>query len=150
MGVSYLFSVRSRPSRCAPLCAPAQHPHLPSVGCTVWRAIPRAPVLQRHRPVTKVTPLTSVLIVDDEEPIRELLSRWVQSLDLQPCTAANAEEAVEAVNTRHCDLAIIDVMMPGKNGLWLVDELRRTHPDIAVVLATGNEAMVGNAPRPIA
>jgi putative two-component system response regulator len=97
-----------------------------------------------------MTPLTSVLIVDDEAPIRELMARWVESLGLQPCTAATAEEAVETLSTRHCDLAIIDIMMPGKNGLWLASELRRDHPDVAVVLATGNEAMVRNAPPPIA
>lgn len=100
--------------------------------------------------VTTVTPLTSVLIVDDEEPIRELLARWVQSLNLQPCTAANADEAVAALNAQHCDLAIIDIMMPGKNGLWLADELRRNHPDVAVVLSTGNAAMVNDTPPPIA
>jgi cyclic di-GMP phosphodiesterase len=97
-----------------------------------------------------VTPLTSVLIVDDEEPIRELLARWVQSLNLQPCTAANADEAVATLNARHCDLAIIDIMMPGKNGLWLADELRRNHPDVAVVLSTGNAGMLSNTPPPIA
>jgi putative nucleotidyltransferase with HDIG domain len=97
-----------------------------------------------------MTPLTSVLIVDDEAPIRELLSRWVQSLGLQSCTASNAEEAVEKLSTRHCDLAIIDIMMPGKNGLWLAGELRRDHPDVAVVLATGNEAMARQAQSPMA
>lgn len=97
-----------------------------------------------------MTPLTSVLIVDDEEPIRELLARWVQSLNLQPSIAANADEAVAALNAQHYDLAIIDIMMPGKNGLWLADELRRNHPDVAVVLSTGNAAMIDNTPPRIA
>jgi response regulator RpfG family c-di-GMP phosphodiesterase len=97
-----------------------------------------------------VTPLTSVLIVDDEEAIRELLARWVQSLNLHACLASTAEEAVATLNERHCDLAIIDIMMPGQNGLWLADELRRNHPDIAVILSTGNAAMISNTPPPIA
>src|SRR5437763_12436790 len=79
------------------------------------------PQFCNSRPVTEVTPVTSVLIVDDEAPVRELLSRWVQSLNLHPYTAANADEAVAALNSRHCDLAIVDIMMPGKNGLWLAD-----------------------------
>jgi putative nucleotidyltransferase with HDIG domain len=91
-----------------------------------------------------------VLIVDDEEPIRELLARWVQSLNLQPRIASNADEAVATLKAQHCDLAIIDIMMPGKNGLWLADELRRNHPDVAVVLSTGNAAMINNTPPPIA
>jgi cyclic di-GMP phosphodiesterase len=97
-----------------------------------------------------MTPLNSVLIVDDDASIRALLARWTESLGLQPCTAASADEALEALNARPFDLAIIDVMMPGKNGLWLAAEVRRHHPDTAVVIATGNEALVRDSPSPIA
>jgi putative two-component system response regulator len=83
-----------------------------------------------------MTPLTSVLIVDDEPTVRDLMARWVESIGLQPRTAANAEEALASLTARHCDLAVIDVMMPGKNGLWLAGELRRDYPHTAVVLAT--------------
>jgi cyclic di-GMP phosphodiesterase len=150
MCVLYPFD-RAPPPSCVRGCARLHRSrHLPSVHCTSRHTFPRAAVLHFHGQYLKVTPLTSVLIVDDEEPIRELLSRWVQSLNLQPCTACNADEAVATLNTRHCDLAIIDIMMPGKNGLWLADELRRTHPDVAVVLSTGNAAMINNSPPPIA
>src|SRR5262245_22268068 len=87
---------------CAPLCGPAQTGRLPSADCTGRHAIPRAGFLQSC-PRRTVTPLTSVLIVDDEEPIRELLARWVQSLHLQACVAANAEEAVATLQAQHCD-----------------------------------------------
>lgn len=92
-----------------------------------------------------MTPLTSVLIVDDEEPIRELLARWVQSLNLQTWIASSAEEAVAELNEHRCDLAIVDIMMPGTRGPWLADELRGTHPDVAVVLSTGDVAAINNA-----
>ena len=65
-------------------------------------------------------------------------------------TAGNADEAVAALNAQHCDLAIIDMMMPGKNGLWLAEELLRNHPEMAVVLSTGNAAMIDNTPPRIA
>jgi putative nucleotidyltransferase with HDIG domain len=97
-----------------------------------------------------MTPLTSVLIVDDEAPIRELMARWVASLGLQACTTANAEEAMERLASTRCDLAIVDIVMPGKNGLWLAGELRRAHPETAVVLATGNAAMLHQPPPPVA
>ena len=78
--------------------------------------------------------------------IRELMARWVQALGLQPRTAASAEEAIVSLSARHCDLAVIDVMMPGQNGLWLAGELRRDHPHTAVVLATGyTELLQGRA-----
>jgi putative nucleotidyltransferase with HDIG domain len=93
---------------------------------------------------------TSVLIVDDEPAIRDLMARWVASLGLQPRTAASAEEAILSLRARHYDLAGIDVMMPGKNGLWLAGEVRRDHPHTAVVLATGYTELVDGSAPPIA
>src|SRR6185436_19407414 len=56
-----------------------------------------------------------------------------------------------SLRARHCDLAVIDVMMPGKNGLWLAGEVRRDHPHTAVVLATGyTELVVDGTSPPIA
>jgi CheY-like chemotaxis protein len=80
------------------------------------------------------TPLTSVLIVDDEPAVRDLISRWVSALGLRPQTAANADEALATLRTQHYDLAVIDVMMPGHDGLWLASELQRAHPHTAVVI----------------
>lgn len=84
-----------------------------------------------------VTTLTSVLIVDDEPALRDLMARWAVSLGLEPTTAGSSEEALERLRSRSHDLAVIDIVMPGQNGLWLVEELRRSHPDMPVVLATG-------------
>ena len=83
-----------------------------------------------------MTPLSSVLIVDDEPAVRDLMARWVTSLGLRPKTAASADEALEALREQHCDLAVIDVMMPGHDGLWLATQLQRDHPHTAVVIAT--------------
>jgi cyclic di-GMP phosphodiesterase len=83
-----------------------------------------------------MTPLTSVLIVDDEPAVRDIMARWVKSLGLRPKTAANADEALATLRTQHYDLAVIDVMMPGHDGLWLASELQRDHPNTAVVIAT--------------
>jgi putative nucleotidyltransferase with HDIG domain len=82
------------------------------------------------------TPLTSVLIVDDEPAVRDLISRWVSALGLRPHTAASADEALATLRTQHYDLAVIDVLMPGHDGLWLATEVQREHPHTAVVIAT--------------
>jgi putative two-component system response regulator len=81
-------------------------------------------------------PLTSVLIVDDEPAVRDLMARWVAALGLRPRTAANAEEALATLRTQHYDMAVIDVMMPGHDGLWLASRLQRDHPHTAVVIST--------------
>jgi putative nucleotidyltransferase with HDIG domain len=90
--------------------------------------------------------LTSVLIVDDEPAVRDLMSRWVSALGLRPQTAASAAEALATLRTQHYDLAVIDVMMPGHDGLWLANELHRDHPHTAVVIATAyTELLDGEA-----
>src|SRR4051794_41643424 len=88
-------------------------------------------MLLRFDALTAMTPLTSVLIVDDEPAVRDLMSRWVTSLGLRAQTASNADEALASMRLRHYDLAVIDVMMPGRDGLWLAAQLRREHPPTA-------------------
>jgi cyclic di-GMP phosphodiesterase len=78
----------------------------------------------------------SVLIVDDEPAVRDIMTRWVASLGLRSHTAENADQALATLRSQHYDLAVIDVMMPGRDGLWLAHELQREHPHTAVVLAT--------------
>ena len=80
--------------------------------------------------------LTSVLIVDDEPAVRDLMSRWVTSLGLHARTAANADEALATLRLHHFDVAVIDVMMPGQDGLWLAGRMQREHPQTAVIVAT--------------
>jgi putative two-component system response regulator len=89
-----------------------------------------------------MTPLTSVLIVDDEPAVRDLMSRWVAALGLRPQTAGSAAEALATLRTQHYDLAVIDVMMPGHDGLWLANEVQRAHPHTAVVIATAHTELL--------
>ncbi len=93
---------------------------------------------------------TSVLIVDDEPSVRELMARWAASLGMDPHTAADAQEALDTLRTAHYDLAVIDVMMPGRDGLWLATQLQRDHPQVAVVIATGYASLLAGAAPPVA
>jgi putative nucleotidyltransferase with HDIG domain len=95
-------------------------------------------------------PVTSVLIVDDEPAMRDLMARWAAALGMQPQTAATAEEAVESLQSSHYDLAVIDVMMPGHDGRWLAAQLQRDHPHTAVVLATGYSELADDPGAPVA
>jgi putative nucleotidyltransferase with HDIG domain len=97
-----------------------------------------------------MSPVTSVLIVDDEPAVRDLMARWAVSLGLHAKTACDAEEALTVLNAERCDLAVIDIMMPGRDGLWLAGELRRQHPHTAVVLATAYTSLLGSDRQPVA
>jgi response regulator RpfG family c-di-GMP phosphodiesterase len=80
--------------------------------------------------------VTYVLIVDDEPAVRDVISRWMTSFGLRPHSVRSAEEALTTLRSRQYDLAVVDVMMPGRNGLWLAGQMQRECPDTAVVLAT--------------
>lgn len=66
---------------------------------------------------------------------------------MEPTTAGNADEALETLRGGDPELAVIDVLMPGKDGLWLANELHRDHPHTAVVLATAHTELLSSTSR---
>ncbi len=78
-----------------------------------------------------------ILIVDDEEMIRDLLSSALQQ-DKYVChQAANVDEAFVILGKQQIDLVISDIMMPGRSGVELLRDLKKVDPDIAVLMITG-------------
>ncbi|PYR63866.1 MAG: hypothetical protein DMF88_24385 [Acidobacteria bacterium] len=79
----------------------------------------------------------TILVVDDDEGVRRVLSRWVSDLGYAVKSAEDADTALEIVRECPIDVALVDVRMPGHDGIWLLDQISRFYPDIAVVFATG-------------
>jgi DNA-binding NtrC family response regulator len=79
----------------------------------------------------------TVLFVDDDDGVRKVLSRWAEDLGHRVHVAANAEDAMAVMQRGPIDVAVCDVRMPGHDGIWLVDQLRRNYPYTSVALATG-------------
>jgi len=79
----------------------------------------------------------SVLVVDDEEGIRELIARWLLNGGYDVRTASTADEALDRVHDRAPAVALCDIRMPGHDGLWLAQHIRRDAPETAVIMATG-------------
>src|SRR3954469_26026790 len=80
---------------------------------------------------------SSVLVVDDETSVRELMARWLVHGGYEVRTAANAEEALDRVHDRAPAVALCDIRMPGHDGLWLAQHIREESPETAVIMATG-------------
>lgn len=78
-----------------------------------------------------------VLVVDDDEGVRRVLCRWVADMGYAVSAAADAESALDVVREYPVDVALVDVRMPGHDGIWLVDQIRRVYPHVAIALATG-------------
>lgn len=76
-----------------------------------------------------------VLVVDDDEDIRMLLTRYLALDGFGAEQASDAASALEAIRHRRPDLVLLDVMMPGRDGLDLLAELRRDG-DIPVIMVT--------------
>lgn len=80
-----------------------------------------------------------ILIVDDEEAIRTLLAGYLQSQGFQTATAADGHDALSALDRQTFDLILSDVRMPGMDGIALLAEVMRRHPEAGVLMLTGCE-----------
>lgn len=80
--------------------------------------------------------MSAVLVVDDEAAMRHLVTRWVEGAGHSACTAASADEALAIIGRQPPAIALCDVRMPGHDGLWLAERIRRDFPDTAVIMAT--------------
>jgi putative two-component system response regulator len=79
-----------------------------------------------------------ILIVDDETYICNILSRWLIGEGYECAVAQNAEKALVLLQADGAfDLLISDIMMPGQSGIELLEKVRKQHPDLAVIMATG-------------
>jgi DNA-binding NtrC family response regulator len=79
----------------------------------------------------------TVLIVDDEDGVRRLLTHWINSLGYTAKTAGDAAAALDVLKNSEVAVAVCDIRMPGNDGVWLIDQVRKEYPATAVVIATG-------------
>ena len=82
----------------------------------------------------------NLLVVDDDERIRNLLSQYLIKEGFIVSTASGAEEARKKIQLIKFDLIILDIMMPGDDGLTLTKEIRN-NSDIPIILLTAKSGM---------
>jgi two-component system response regulator PilR (NtrC family) len=78
----------------------------------------------------------AILVVDDEEIMREILDALLAREGYRVTLAATGEEGVEQARSKPFDLAIVDVMLPGMGGLAVLDELKKIDDELPVVMIT--------------
>jgi PAS domain S-box-containing protein len=100
----------------------------------LWPAAPTAPA---HTPSPTATTTHTVLVVDDEDLVRDVVARMIEDLGYAAVTAADGTTALDLVARQTVDAVLVDLTMPSMNGAELITELRARRPDLPIALCTG-------------
>ena len=84
--------------------------------------------------------IAHILVVDDDEGIRSLVKQYLNENNFLVTTANSAEDAVEKITIIKFDLVVLDVMMPGKNGLEFIQENKKKIDTPIILLTAKGEA----------
>jgi CheY-like chemotaxis protein len=80
----------------------------------------------------------NILIVDDEPQVAEVLAKSLSRQGHKTTVVHSGEEALKIIGNSAPDALFLDISMPGINGLEVLAEVRRTRPQLAVVVITGH------------
>jgi cyclic di-GMP phosphodiesterase len=78
----------------------------------------------------------SLLVVDDEEPIRNALKKFLTQQGYDVATAPSGEEALRILQRQKISVLLLDVRMPGKSGIDLVPQVLEIEPSVAILMLT--------------
>ncbi len=81
-----------------------------------------------------------ILVVDDDDGIRSLVKKYLNENNYLVTTAKSAEDASEKIKIIKFDLVILDIMMPGKNGLEFIEENKKKLDTPVILLTAKGEA----------
>ena len=84
--------------------------------------------------------IAHILVVDDDDGIRSLVKKYLNENDYLVTTANSAEDANEKINIIKFDLIILDIMMPGKNGLEFIQENQQKLKTPIILLTAKGQA----------
>jgi DNA-binding NtrC family response regulator len=82
-----------------------------------------------------------VLIIDDEENIRNLLKLFLEANDCSAVTEENAEEGLAAIRNTSFDMVLLDIYLPDGNGLSVLKQILDIQPNLPVIMITGGTDM---------
>lgn len=82
---------------------------------------------------------TSILFVDDEEEITDFLKEFFDERHYTTFVANEAEKGFEIYNESKPDIVVTDIKMPGRDGIWLINEIRAKNQDANFIVMTGQD-----------
>ena len=87
--------------------------------------------------------MPSVLVIDDEEQVRQLIRETLEQAGYDVEEACDGNEGLKRYRTRPADLVIMDILMPDQDGLESIMTLDREFPMSRVIAITGGSDMIG-------
>ena len=91
--------------------------------------------------------MATILVVDDEVPIREALRRFLEVEKHSILEAGDGVEALEVLNAHEVDVAIVDLMMPRMGGVELMSRMRDQYAEVKVIVMSAFEEIMDLAER---
>jgi two-component system OmpR family response regulator len=82
-----------------------------------------------------------ILVVDDEDDFRETIVKRLQKRKMTARGAESGEKALELIEAQPFDVVVLDVKMPGLDGIDTLREIKKRKPLIEVILLTGHASM---------
>jgi two-component system nitrogen regulation response regulator NtrX len=83
-------------------------------------------------------PSDTILVVDDEKSILAVLKGILEDEGYGTLLAASGEEALSILNKRSCNLVLLDIWLPGKDGVAILREIKKVRPGLPVVMMSGH------------
>ncbi|MGE0252263.1 MAG: response regulator [Dongiaceae bacterium] len=81
--------------------------------------------------------MASILIAEDDMPMRAVMTRLLENAGHKVRSVSDGMEAIAAMKSRHCDLLLTDIVMPGLDGMQLAKAAWEVNPDVKVMFVTG-------------
>lgn len=79
-----------------------------------------------------------VLLIDDEVALANTLAQRLKMRDFKVGTAYDGEQALSKLKEEEPDVIVLDLKMPGMHGMEVLQEIKKAHPDIQVIILTGH------------
>ena len=101
----------------------------------LWPAAVAAP---GRGPTPPPTPATRVvLVIDDEELVRDVVARMIEDLGYGTLTAADGATGIALANANPIDAVLVDLSMPRMNGREVIEQLRKNRPTLPIIVCSG-------------
>lgn len=81
--------------------------------------------------------MANVLVIDDDQTVREMLREFLKAEGHQPTLAGDGNQGLAALRAGRFELVVTDLVMPNREGLETIQEIRRLQPDLKILAVSG-------------